>query len=124
MFFQKELTDRIIGAAIEVHRFLGPGLLESTYEECLCREFGRRNISYARQQTIPLDYKGESLDQCYRLDLVVEEKVILELKCVDVILPIHMAQLLTYLRLSHLRIGLLLNFYVPTLKQGIRRIIL
>ena len=115
---QEDLTEKIIGAAIEVHRPLGPGLLESAYEECLCREFHLRGIAFQRQVPLPIEYKGVKLDCGYRLDLVVEDSVILELKCIDQILPVHEAQLLTYLKLTSRRIGLLLNFNVATLVRG------
>jgi GxxExxY protein len=112
-----------VGAAIEVHRCLGPGLLESAYEECLCREFVLRGIAYVRQAALPLDYKGVKLDRGYRLDLVVQELVIVELKTVERLESIHEAQLLTYLRLRKLWLGLLINFNVPVLKAGIKRLV-
>jgi GxxExxY protein len=118
-----EITERVIGASIEVHKQLGPGLLESVYEQCLCHELRLRNISYKRQQDLPIHYKGLALDGGYRTDLVIEEQVIVEIKSVEVILPIHEAQLLTYLRLGGWKIGLLINFHVPVLKFGIRRIV-
>jgi GxxExxY protein len=116
------LTGDIIGAAIEVHKALGPGLLESAYEECLCRELELRGISFKRQQTLPVLYKGLRLDCGYRVDLVVEESVIVELKACDELLAVHQAQLLTYLKLTGLKVGLLINFNVPVLKNGIRRL--
>ena len=118
------LTDRVIGAAIEVHRALGPGLLESAYETCLCHELGLRQIQFQRQLELPVVYKGMPLDAGYRLDIVVEHQLILELKAVDRLMPVHEAQLLTYLKLAKLHVGLLLNFNVPALKNGIRRICL
>lgn len=118
-----ELSNLIIGAAIEVHRHLGPGLLESAYEECLCHELVLNKISFERQKPLPVIYKGVHLDCGYRLDILVEKLVILELKTVEHIEPIHEAQLLTYLKLSGLWLGLLINFNVPVLKQGIRRIV-
>lgn len=118
------LTHQIIGAAIEVHKTLGPGLLESTYEECLCHEFDLRQTHYKRQQALPVRYKGIKLDCGYRIDLLVENSVILELKAVEALEPIHEAQLLTYLKLTGFKIGLLINFNVPVLKQGIKRLIL
>ncbi|SPE22170.1 conserved hypothetical protein [Acidobacteriia bacterium SbA2] len=118
------LTEKIIGAAIEVHRVLGPGLLESAYEECLCHELHLGGITFARQQPLPVVYKGVHLDCGYRLDVVVEGRVVVELKTVDRILPIHEAQLLTYLRLAGIRTGLILNFNVPVLRQGIKRMVL
>lgn len=117
------LTKRIIGAAIEVHRVLGPGLLESAYEECLARELLLQGLSFKRQQPLPVTFKDLHLDCTYRLDFVVEERVILELKAVEKILPVHEAQLLTYLRLSGLKLGLILNFNASVLKHGIRRMI-
>lgn len=116
------LTGQIIGAAIEVHKVLGPGLLESTYEECLCRELVLRDISFERQKEVPIEYKGCRLDCGYRLDLLVKNKLILELKVVERIEPIHEAQLITYLKLTGLNLGLLVNFNVPVLKDGIRRL--
>jgi len=118
------LTEKIIGAAIEVHRVLGPGLLESAYEECLCHELCLQKIAFERQQPLPVVYKGVRLDCGYRLDVVVERRVLLELKTVEKILPIHEAQLLTYLRLAGIRTGLILNFNVPALRQGIMRMVL
>jgi len=123
MILEKALTEQIIGAAIEVHRHLGPGLLESAYEECLCHELHLRGLKFERQRPLPLEYKGIKLDCGYRMDIVVEEKVILELKVVDTIAPIHEAQLLTYLRLSKCKVGLLINFNVPVLKDGIKRMV-
>lgn len=119
-----ELTHKIVGAAIEVHRALGPGLLESAYEECLCKELSLRDLSFRRQVPLPLDYKGARLDCGYRMDVVVENAVVVELKCVDGVTPIHHAQLLTYLRLSGLRVGLLLNFNVAVMRDGITRRVL
>ncbi|MDP1634810.1 MAG: GxxExxY protein [Gallionellaceae bacterium] len=118
------LTDSVIGAAIEVHRALGAGLLESAYEECLCHELECRSLKFARQVALPICYKAISLDCAYRMDVVVENQLILELKAVDKLLPIHDAQLLTYLRLSGLSTGLLLNFNVPVLKAGLKRMML
>ena len=114
-------TREIIAAALEVHRELGPGLLESAYEECLCHEFDLRGIHYRRQQQMPVLYKGKHLDCGYRLDLVIEG-IVLELKCVDKLLPIHEAQLLTYLRLLPAKTGLLINFKSTLLKSGIKRL--
>jgi GxxExxY protein len=124
MLLYEELTERIIGAAIEVHRELGPGLLESPYERCLCREFDLKGIAFQRQVPLPLVYKGLRLDCGYDMDVVVEEKVVLELKTVEKLLPIHDAQLMTYLKLSGCRVGLLINFNVAVLKDGIKRIVL
>jgi len=124
MIYEKELTDEIIGAAIVVHRHLGPGLLEATYEDCLCCELELKGITYERQKPLPLTYKGRHISSKYRMDLVVASKVVVELKCVESIAPVHEAQLLTYLRLSKLRVGLILNFYVPVMRCGIRRLVL
>ncbi len=118
-----KMTGEIIGAAIEVHRALGPGLLESAYEECLCQELGLRGIAFERQVPLPVEYKGIKLDCGYRLDLVVEDHIIVELKSVNRIDPIHEAQLLTYLRLKRERLGLVINFNVAVLKDGVRRIV-
>lgn len=116
-----QLTGQIIGAAIEVHKELGPGLLESIYEECLCRELELRKIPFQNQKIIQIKYKGKQINNDYRLDIVVDYKVILELKACEAILPIHEAQLLTYLKLTGIQIGLLINFNVPVLKDGIKR---
>jgi GxxExxY protein len=114
----EELTERVIGAAIEVHRALGPGLLESAYEECLCHEFHLRGISFERQVPLPVEYKGVKLDCGYRLDLIVEDVLILEIKCLEHVLPVHEAQILTYLKMTGKRVGLILNFNVPVLTRG------
>ena len=119
----ENLTQLIIGGAIEVHRHVGPGLLESAYEECLCHELSQRGLSLRRQVDLPVSYKGIKLDCGYKMDLVVEDKVVLELKAVDQLLPIHSAQLLTYLKLSGKRVGLLLNFHAPILTKGIKRLL-
>ena len=124
MLREEKLTEIIIGAAIEVHRELGPGLLESADEQCLCHELQIRDISFARQVNLPVRYKGLNLDCGYRMDLVVEEKIVLELKSVDEVLNLHKAQLLTYLKLSKKQVGLLLNFNVPIMKDGIIRMVL
>jgi len=118
-----QLSSKIIGASIEVHKGLGPGLLESTYELCLCHEFDLRSLSYERQKALSINYKGKKLDCGYRLDIVVENAIILELKSCDRIEPIHKAQLLTYLKLSGLDLGLILNFNVPVMRDGIVRIV-
>lgn len=117
------LSYGIVGAALEVHKQLGPGLLESAYEACLCRELTLRGIAYERQVALPLGYQGISLDCGYRLDLVVGELVVIEVKAVAKILPIHRAQVMTYLKLSKLRLGLIINFNVSALRLGIYRII-
>ncbi len=120
----KEITHGVIGAAIEVHRLLGPGLLESAYEECLANEFVLRGLRFERQKPVPVVYKDTKLECGYRLDFQVESKVVVELKAVDALGPIHDAIVLTYLRLSGCKIGLLINFNVPILKDGIRRFVL
>jgi len=120
---EDRLSKEIIGAAIEVHRRLGPGLLESAYEECLCRELAIRRLAFERQKPLALSYKGVNLNCGYRLDVVVEGLVILELKAAEKSEPIHEAQLLTYLKLSELKWGILINFNVPLLKHGIKRIV-
>ena len=117
------LSNQIIGAAIEVHRHLGPGLMESTYHKCMRRELGLRSVSYRTEVTIPIVYKGEPIEDGYRIDLLVENAVIVELKCVASILPVHEAQLLTYLRLTGLWLGLLINFNTPILAKGILRLV-
>ena len=117
-----DLTGQVINAAIEVHRTLGPGLLESIYEECLCHEFGLRKIPYERQKELPIEYKGIKLNANFRLDALVNKQLILEIKSCDALLPIHEAQLLTYLKVTGLKIGLLINFNVPMLKDGIKRL--
>ena len=124
MYRDAELTQLIIEAAIEVHRVLGPGLLESVYEICLCYELEKRGIFFERQKSLPVSYKGIMLDCGYRIDLIVNHSVIVELKSVDALLPVHEAQLLTYLKLSGLRTGLLLNFNSRLLKDGIKRMVL
>ena len=118
------LTERIIGAAIEVHTVLGPGLLELSYEECLAREMQLSGLGFERQVPLPVAYKGVKLDCGYRLDFLVEQAVVLELKSTDTLRPIHEAQMLTYLRLGSWTVGLLINFNVPILKNGIRRVVL
>ena len=118
------LTERVIGLAIDVHRTLGPGLLESAYEECLCAELEDAGFTHARQVPLPIVYKGRRLDCGYRLDVVVERALILEIKSVEQLLPIHDAQILTYLRLSRHRVGLLINFNAALLKNGIKRFVL
>ncbi len=117
------LSHEIIGAAIEVHKTIGPGLLESAYEECLCHELFLRGMPFQRQSPLPVKYKGITLDVGYRLDLVVDDLVVVELKAVDNLLPIHDAQLLTYLRLRGVWLGLLINFSGPVLKDGIKRMV-
>ena len=116
-------TESVIGAAIEVHRHLGPGLLESAYEECLCEELSLRNILFKRQVVLPVSYKNKKLDIGYRIDLLVNDEVVVELKTVESILPIHEAQTLTYMRLGGWQVGLILNFNVTVLKNGIKRLV-
>jgi len=124
MLRERELTEAIIGAAIEVHRALGPGLLESAYEQCLMHELEHCGLRVRNQVPLPLVYKGLQLECGYRIDLVVEETVVIELKAVEALLPIHEAQLITYLKLSRMSVGLLINFCVPVLKNGIVRRVL
>jgi GxxExxY protein len=118
------LSNRVIGCAIEVHRELGPGLLESAYQICLAHELSRAGIRFVLEQPMPVAYKGLQLDCGYRLDMLVENELILELKAVEEVLGIHEAQILTYLKLAKLKTGLLINFNVPILKQGIKRFVL
>jgi len=118
ILLHEELTQQIIGAAIEVHKALGPGLLESAYEECLCHELRLRHLSFQRQIPVPVKYKDVNLDCGYRIDILVEDTVILELKCVEKLLPVHDAQLLTYLKLTGKTVGLILNFYTDVLTRG------
>ena len=120
----KELTENVIGAAIEVHRALGPGLLKSTYEMCLCRELALRELNFERQKAIAVEYKGVKLDCGYRADLIVEGLVLAEIKAVEDLMPVNDAQLLTYLKLTDLKVGLILNFNVHLMKHGIRRKVL
>jgi GxxExxY protein len=124
VLINRELTQAILSAAIEVHKALGPGLLESAYEECLCHELSLRKLAYKRQVPLPITYKEVKLDCGYRLDVIVEDTVVLELKSVEKVLPIHEAQLLTYLQLSGKRVGLLINFNVIVLRDGIMRRVL
>lgn len=114
------LTQAIIGAALEVHKALGPGLLESTYEMCLAHELNLRRLTVIRQKSLPVHYKGLVLEDSYRPDLIVAEQVIVEIKSAASLLPVHQAQLLTYLKLTRLRVGLLINFNVAVLKTGIK----
>lgn len=119
-----ELTEAVIGACIEVHRIIGPGLLESAYEQCLCKELSLRGIPFVAQIPLPVTYKGILLDCGHRVDLLVDGRLVIELKTVEKILPIHEAQVLTYLRLGGWKIGLLINFNVQFLRDGIKRIVL
>ena len=118
-----EITSEIIGAAIEVHRELGPGLLESTYQACLAQELAQRGLGFETEKPLPVTYKGVDVKCGYRLDFLVAGEVIVELKCIELLLPIHEAQLLSYLKLSGRRVGLLINFNVKVLKDGIKRIV-
>jgi len=121
---EKELTNEIIAAAIEIHRALGPGLLESAYQSCLEHECRRRKLSFENQVQLNINYKGLKLDGGYRVDLIFDKRAIVEIKTVEAVLPVHEAQLLTYLRLTGIHVGLLINFNVPTLKNGIYRRVL
>jgi GxxExxY protein len=121
---EKELTDKIIGAAIEVHRALGPGLLESAYQLCMEHESNLQKLLFEAQVQIPLNYKGIALNAGYRIDLIYDKRVIVEVKAVETVLPVHEAQLLTYMRLTGIHVGLLINFNVPVLKDGIYRRVL
>ena len=118
-----DLTGQVIGAAIEVHKALGPGLLESAYEKCLSIELDLRRIPHEIQKEVPVKYKGNKLDCGYRIDFLVANNLIVELKACECLLPIHEAQLLTYLKLTGIKLGLLVNFNVPVLKKGIKRIV-
>jgi GxxExxY protein len=124
ILLEERLTEQIIGAAIDVHRHLGPGLLESAYEECLCHELTLRGLQFQRQVSLPVAYKGVTLNCGYKMDLLVEGRIVVELKCVEALAGVHHAQLLTYLRLSGKRVGLLLNFNVSIMARGIVRKVL
>jgi len=119
-----EITESVLGAAIEVHKTLGPGLLESVYEECLALEFKSRGLDFQRQLSLPIEYKGCTVNAAYRIDFLVKQSVILEIKAVEKLEPIHEAQILTYLKLLKIDRGLLINFNVPLLKNGIKRMVL
>ena len=119
-----DLSRAVIGAAIEVHRALGPGLLESAYEQCLSRELSLRQIPFDRQKPMPVQYKGVRLDCGYRLDFLIAGLVVVEIKAVEALLPIHQAQLLSYLKLGGWKLGLLINFHAPLLREGIKRVVL
>ena len=118
------LTDKVIGAAIEVHRTLGPGLLESAYEQCLCHELINRGLAIQRQIPIPVIYKGKEIECGFRADLIVDDTLLIELKAVERLLPLHQAQVLTYLKLSGLSTGLFINFNTKVLKDGIKRFVI
>src|SRR5438067_1033337 len=120
---ENALTDRIIGAAIEVHRHLGPGLLETAYQECLCYELSQQGLRFEQEVALPVRYKGIKLDCGYRMDLVVEDTVLVEIKAIEGLLPVHSAQLLTYLKSSGRRVGRLINFNVPILAKGLKRMV-
>lgn len=124
MYLYQELTHKVIAAAIEVHKNLGPGLLEAVYLDCLSYEFENSGLQFQQELNIPISYKGKQINRFLRIDCLVENSIILELKSIDTILPVHEAQLLTYLRFSKKEIGLLINFNVAVLKHGIRRRIL
>lgn len=124
MLHDETLTDQIIGAAIDVHRSLGPGLLESAYEQCLAIAAESRNLRFERQVNLPVEFMGRQVSPAYRIDFLFEDRVVVEVKAVDAIHPVHEAQLLTYLKLARKRTGLLINFSVPVLKEGIRRRVL
>ncbi len=119
-----DLSNQVIGCAIEVHRALGPGLLESSYEQCLAHEMSLAGIAFQLQPALPVEYKGLKLDCGYRIDLLIEGRLIVELKSVSALLPLHDAQILTYLKLSRVRVGLLINFNVTRLKDGLKRFVL
>ena len=119
-----EISNKVIGCAIEVHRSLGPGLLESTYEQCLAREMDLSGMAFKLQSPLPVEYKGIKLDCGYRVDMLIEDKLIVELKSVEKTLPIHEAQILTYMKLANIQVGLLINFNVERLKEGIKRFVL
>ncbi len=121
--FEQQLTGQIIGAAIEIHKALGPDLLESTYQACLRKELQLRGIAFEYEKPLPLEYKGIRLDCGYRLDLIVGGTVVVEVKSVETLAPIHEAQLLTYLKLTGVKVGLLINFNVVVLKNGIKRLV-
>ena len=123
MLVRGELTERVIGLAIEVHKLLGPGLLESVHEECLCFELAEAGLPAQRQVKVPIVYRGRLLDEGFRADIVVNDELIVEIKSVEHILPVHQAQLLTYLRLTGYRVGLLMNFNVVRLKDGLKRFV-
>ena len=120
--FEDALTGLVIGCAMEVHRHLGPGLLESVYESCLCQELAERNLSFVRQVSLPIMYKSTRIDGAYRMDIVIADRVVVEVKAVETLLPIHEAQILTYMQLSGFPLGLLLNFHTTMLRHGIRRL--
>ncbi|MHC1706718.1 MAG: GxxExxY protein [Bacteroidales bacterium] len=121
--YLKYLSGQILDAAIAVHKEMGPGLLESVYEHCLCKEFKERNLNFKQQQALPLKYKEEELNKDFRIDILVEDLIIIEIKAVETLLPIHYAQILAYLKLSKKKLGLLINFNVVLLKDGFKRVV-
>ncbi len=122
--YHSDLTEKIIGAAIEVHNLMGPGLLESAYEKCLCRELELLELPYESQLILPVTYKGVEIESGYRIDILVDQKIVLELKTVEELIDVHEAQLLTYLKFSRAKVGLLINFRSKLLKDGIRRFVM
>ncbi len=120
---ENEISQLVIGLCIKVHKKLGPGLLESSYEECLCYELSKNNLKFSRQQTIPIIYDEIKLDHGFRADIIIENKVIVEIKSIETLQPVHSAQLLTYLRLTDIKLGLLINFNTYLIKEGIKRIV-
>lgn len=122
MLYLEDLTEKIIGAAIEVHRTLGPGLLESAYQECLARELTLREIPFAKEKILPVTYKGVQVDCGYRMDFLIDSQVVIELKAVEVVHPIHKAQLINYLKLTGCKVGLIINFNVEQLTKGVIRL--
>ncbi len=122
--YHSDLTEKIIGAAIEVHNLMGPGLLESAYEKCLCRELELLELPYESQLILPVTYKGVEIESGYRIDILVDQKIVLELKTVEELIDVHEAQLLTHLKFSRAKVGLLINFRSKLLKDGIRRFVM
>ena len=118
-----EITGRILSAAIAVHKAMGPGLLEAVYEYCLCKELNSTGLSAVNQYMLPLYYKGENLHKDFRIDILVEDKILIEIKAVERILPVHEAQVISYLKMANMKVGLLINFNVPVIKQGFRRFV-
>ncbi|QNR24922.1 GxxExxY protein [Croceimicrobium hydrocarbonivorans] len=119
-----QLSRKVIGAAIEVHRNLGPGLLESVYEHCLCNELSLRSIRFERQKPVEINYKGHAVGKTFLIDILIEKELVLELKSIEALLPVHETQLLTYLKLTHCKLGLILNFNVEQMQKGIKRMVL
>lgn len=121
---ENKITQELMDCFLRIHKIMGPGLLESIYEECLCHEMTRRNLAFERQKELPLTYDGTPLNTSLRLDIVVENTIIIEVKSVDTLMPVHEAQLLTYLKMAQMKIGLLVNFNVPLIKHGVKRFVL